>query len=84
MAVGDLSGLDAQGIKDVFGALLQDPATMAGNMAIIIMLCFGVCYMGVRNGVERITKVMMAFLIVLMVVLAANSMLLPGSEAGLK
>ena len=84
MAVGDLSGLDAQGIKGVFGALLQDPATMAGNMAIIIMLCFGVCYMGVRNGVERITKVMMAFLIVLMVVLAANSMLLPGSEAGLK
>ena len=84
MAVGDLSVLDAQGIKGVFGALLQDPATMAGNMAIIIMLCFGVCYMGVRNGVERITKVMMAFLIVLMVVLAANSMLLPGSEAGLK
>ena len=84
MAVGDLSGLDAQGVKSVFGALLQDPATMAGNMAIIIMLCFGVCYMGVRNGVERITKVMMAFLIVLMVVLAANSMLLPGSEAGLK
>lgn len=84
MAVGDLSGLDAQGIKGVFGALLQDPATMAGNMAIIIMLCFGVCYMGVRNGVERITKVMMAFLIVLMVVLAVNSMLLPGSEAGLK
>ena len=83
MAVGDLSGLDAQVIKGVFGALLQDPATMAGNMAIIIMLCFGVCYMGVRNGVERITKVMMAFLIVLMVVLAANSMLLPGSEAGL-
>ena len=84
MAVGDLSGLDAQGIKGVFGTLLQDPATMAGNMAIIIMLCFGVCYMGVRNGVERITKIMMAFLIVLMVVLAANSMLLPGSEAGLK
>ena len=84
MAVGDLSGLDAQGIKGVFGALLQDPATMAGNMAIIIMLCFGVCYLGVRNGVERITKIMMAFLIVLMVVLAANSMLLPGSEAGLK
>lgn len=84
MAIGDLSGLDAQGIKGVFGALLQDPATMAGNMAIIIMLCFGVCYMGVRNGVERITKIMMAFLIVLMVVLAANSMLLPGSEAGLK
>lgn len=79
MAVGDLSGLDAQGIKGVFGALLQDPATMAGNMAIIIMLCFSVCYMGVRNGVERITKIMMAFLIVLMVVLAANSMLLPGS-----
>ena len=38
MAVGDLSGLDAQGIKGVFGALLKDTATMAGNMAIIIML----------------------------------------------
>ena len=84
MAVGDLTGLDAQGINGVFGGLLQEPLTMAGNMAIIIMICFGVCYLGVKNGVERITKAMMACLLVLMIVLAVNSIMLPGSAEGLR
>ena len=84
MAVGDLTGLDAQGINGVFGGLLQEPLTMAGNMAIIIMICFGVCYLGVKNGVERITKAMMACLLVLMIVLAINSIMLPGSAEGLR
>ena len=84
MAVGDLTGLDAQGINGVFGGLLQDPLTMAGNMAIIIMICFGVCYLGVKNGVERITKSMMVCLILLMLVLAINSIMLPGSAEGLR
>ena len=84
MAVGGFVGLDAKGVGNVFGSLLGDPVTMAGNMIIIVLSCFGVCYLGVKAGVERITKNMMAFLLVLMLILAVNSISLPNSAAGLK
>lgn len=84
MAVGGFVGLDAKGVGNVFGSLLSDPVTMTGNMIIIVLLCFGICYLGVKAGVERITKNMMACLLVLMLVLAVNSILLPNSGAGLK
>lgn len=83
-ASGGFAGLDAAGVGGVFGGLLQDPVTMGGYMMAIVLLCGGVCYLGVQAGVERITKFMMTWLLVLMVILAANSLLLPGSAEGLK
>ena len=83
MVSGRFEGMDAAGVGQVFGALLADPVTMAGYMALTVALCGGVCYLGVQAGVERITKLMMTCLLALMVVLAVNSVLLPGSEAGL-
>lgn len=83
MVSGRFEGLDAAGVGQVFGALLADPVTMAGYMALTVALCGGVCYLGVQAGVERITKFMMTCLLALMVILAVNSVLLPGSEAGL-
>ena len=83
-ASGGFTGLDAAGVGGVFGGLLQDPVTMGGYMMAIVLLCGGVCYLGVQAGVERITKFMMTWLLVLMVILAANSLLLPGSAEGLK
>ena len=82
MVSGRFEGLDAAGVGQVFGALLADPVTMAGYMALTVALCGGVCYLGVQAGVERITKLMMICLLALMVILAVNSVLLPGSEAG--
>ena len=40
--------------------------------------------MGLQSGVERINKIMMVVLLLLMVVLAINSCLLPGAGEGLK
>lgn len=84
MAVGGFVGLDADGVGQVFGTLLNDPLTMTMNMVIIVLLCFGVCYLGVKAGVERITKNMMAYLLILMIILAVNSITLPNSVEGLK
>lgn len=84
MAVGGFNGLDADGVGKVFGSLLMDPVTMSGYMVAIVVLCGGVCYLGVQAGVERITKWMMTFLLILMVILAINSILLPNSEIGLE
>ena len=84
MATGAFDGLDAEAVGGVFSGLLADPVTMAGCMILVVLLCGGVCYLGVEAGVERITKWMMAALLVLMIVLAVNSILLPNSEIGLK
>ncbi len=84
MAVGGFNGLDAKGVADVFGALLQDPVTMGGNMVLVVLAGFAVCYLGVQAGVERITKVMMVCLLFLMLALAANSVMLPNSAEGLR
>ena len=71
-------------IPGVFGNLLNDPITMTINLILVILIGGVVCYMGVNKGVERITKYMMSALLVLMIVLAINSVMLPNSIEGLK
>ena len=53
-------------------------------MILVVVLCFAICSMGLKNGVEKITKVMMLCLLALMVVLAIRSVLLKGGEEGLR
>ena len=81
---GDFGGMDAEAVAGEFGSMLANPALMGGFMVIVVLLCFGVCAMGLQKGVERITKVMMVCLLVLMVVLAVHSMVLPGGGPGLE
>ena len=81
---GDFGGLDSEAVAGEFGSMLANPALMGGFMVIVVLLCFGVCAMGLQKGVERITKVMMVCLLVLMVVLAVHSMVLPGGGPGLE
>ena len=58
--------MDAEAVAGEFGSMLANPALMGGFMVIVVLLCFGVCAMGLQKGVERITKVMMVCLLVLM------------------
>ena len=84
MATGDFAGLDADGVAGQFGGMLANPSLMLGFMILTVVVCFTVCAMGLQNGVERITKLMMVCLLVLMVVLAANSVMMEGSRPGLE
>lgn len=84
MAKGDFTGLDADGVAGEFGGMLENPGLMAIFMAVTVILCFGICAMGLQKGVERITKVMMVSLLALMVVLAVNSVTMEGSAPGLE
>ncbi|MCI8418395.1 MAG: sodium-dependent transporter [Lachnospiraceae bacterium] len=83
MARGDFAGLDAAGVEGEFGAMLSNPGLMAGLMVLVVVLGFAICAAGLQKGVERITKVMMVSLMVLMVALAVNSVLLEGGQEGL-
>ena len=64
--------------------MLANPAVMIVAMIFVVLLCFGICTKGLQNGVEKITKVMMVSLLILMIVLAIRSVTLPGGQEGLK
>ena len=53
-------------------------------MAITVVAGFIVCSFGLQNGLERISKIMMSALLVLIIVLAVHSLVLPGSGEGLR
>ena len=84
MAAGKFNGLNAEEIGTAFGAMTQNPGVMTLFMVIVVVLCFGVCAMGLQKGVERITKVMMICLLFMMLILAVNSVALKGAGEGLK
>lgn len=84
MGRGDFKGLDASGVADQFGNMLGNPALMMAFMVFTVAVCFGVCAMGLQGGVERVTKLMMVSLLILMLVLAVNSILMDGSGPGLE
>ena len=84
MATGEFQGLDITGVTQTFDTLRSDAPTMIFWMLMVVVLSFLVCSMGLQSGVERINKIMMVVLLLLMVVLAINSCLLPGAGEGLK
>ncbi len=81
-ASGAFTGLDSEGVSGVFGNLLASPSEMGLWMAVTVVAGFLVCSLGIQKGLERITKWMMCSLLVLILVLAVHSLLLPGAKEG--
>ncbi len=82
-ATGEMSGLDADGVAGQFSNMLTDAPMMILYMGVVVLAAVLVCSIGLKNGLERVTKVMMLALLAIMVVLAVNSFFLPGGDAGL-
>lgn len=80
----DFAGLNTEAVAGEFSKMLGDPVSMTFWMAVIVIVGFLICSMGLQAGVERITKVMMIGLLALIVVLAVNSITLDGGMEGLK
>ncbi len=84
MAKGDFVGLDPAGVSEQFSSMMANPAINVGFMVLVVIICFGVCAMGLQGGVEKVTKLMMVILLALMVVLACNSIMMENSAPGLE
>lgn len=80
---GAFASAKADGVGEVFGAMLASPWEMGFFMAMTVVVGFLVCGLGLQSGVERITKVMMLCLLALIVVLAVHSAFLEGGGPGL-
>lgn len=84
MAAGEFVGKDSDAIGEVFGSMLADPLTMSLYVAGVVIVGFLVCSFSLQKGLEKVTKIMMLALLVIMIVLAVNSFFMPGAGEGLK
>lgn len=84
MAAGNFEGMDSGQIAGEFTELMGQPVLMTVFMVIVVVMCFGICRLGLQKGVEGITKVMMLLLLALMIILAVRSITLPGAGEGLR
>ncbi|MGN0434980.1 MAG: sodium-dependent transporter [Bilifractor sp.] len=80
---GTFSGADSARIKSDYAAMLSNAPGMTFWTILVCLIGFVICYFGIQNGVERVTKVMMTCLMVLMVVLAVHSIFLKGAAKGI-
>lgn len=83
-AGGQFVAADTDGVAAQFSQMLGDPLRMTLFMGIIVVLGFLVCSFSLQKGLERITKWMMVALLVIMVVLAINSVCTAGGSQGLR
>ena len=70
--------------RSVFGDMLTNPGTLTFWAIVAIVISFGACGFGLEKGIEKVTKVMMIALLLLMIALAVNSAFLPNAAAGIK
>ena len=81
---GTFEGMDPDAVANVFSDGLLNPGVQVGAMAIVVVLGFVINMRGLQSGLERVTKVMMSLLLVIMVILAVNSLFLPGAAEGIR
>lgn len=81
---GEFNGLSADQVGQAFGATLGDPVVQLVGMVAAVFIGFVVVSFGLQKGVERITKIMMGALFVILIVLVVRSATLPGAAAGLE
>ena len=85
MITGKFVGLSGEAVVGEFleGTVGSWPTLLIG-MVVVIVIGFGTCILGLQKGVERITKIMMSALLVIMIGLAIYVAFLPGAGAGYK
>ena len=83
-ASGQFAGASSEAIGDIFNQLLADPVQMAAWTIGTTVLGFFICSLGLQKGVERITKVMMSCLFVILIVLCVRSVTLTGAAEGIR
>lgn len=75
---------NAQGLAqdDYFSAFIANGASAEICFLLFALFTLGIIFAGVRNGVERVSRIMMPVLVVLSVIIAVYSITRPGALAG--
>lgn len=84
VTMGDLFNLTPDQVGAEFGAMLSNGPLLVFWMMVATFAGLGIVSLGLRRGVEKITKSMMSCLFVLMLILVVRAITLPGAGEGLK
>lgn len=66
-----------------FSTMISNPTINVGYLLVTVVVAFFILSFHLQNGLERVTKYMMSLLLILMIVLAINSVMLPKAADGL-
>lgn len=80
---GTFTGMQTEEVNSFFQNLLANPGGQFGWALAALIITALIAVMGLKNGVERISKVMMALLFILMISIAIHSVTLDGAHEGL-
>lgn len=80
--VGAHIGLDSVAISDHFDFFSTSALRPIVFIAVFLLITGAVILGGVQKGIERVSKILMPVLVVLLVVLCVRSATLPGASAG--
>lgn len=83
----NIRGVFQNATTDQVGAQFSSMLGGTGNMLFwTILACvigFIVCFFGIQKGVESVSKILMAALLLLMIILAVHSVFLKGADSGI-
>jgi len=79
--IGHMTG-SPEYFKEYFASLSSDPVKPVLWTVVMLGLTYLVIEKGVRNGIERASKIMMPMLFILLLVIVVASCMLPGAEKG--
>ena len=70
-------------VADIFGQMVSSPMELMFFMGLTVLVGFAVCAGGVQGSLDKVTKFMMLGLLGLIILLAVNSVMIPGGEKGI-
>ncbi len=83
-ASGQFVGASTQQIQEAYTSFVSDPATVLQYTAFVVLIHGLIVTRGVQGGLEKANKWLLPLLWILLVLLAARSLTLPGAMAGVR
>ncbi len=81
---GQLHYTTKEAAGEVFSSFISNPYASVGCMLIFMVLCVLILIGGVKNGIERWSKILMPALFVLLIVLIVRNLMLEGAGKGVR
>lgn len=80
---GSFVGLDQGQVLEIYNDVLSNPLQMLFGSIFFVLLGFGICALGIQKGLEKVSKIIMLLLFILLIVLTVYSLTLPNAIDGL-
>jgi len=80
---GEISTTDPKVAAEVFGKLVSNPASSLIWQWVVLVVTGSIIMLGVSKGIEAVARKLMPLLFILLLVLCARSLTLPGATQGL-